>query len=109
MTRRPHHKPPTRIKVKVTIAPLKNKQPLPELAQRFDAHPIQITQWKAQLLEHSADTFGDKKPKEAPVDLKTLHAKIGQLTLEDDFLEDVLTRRDWRDNVFMERLWRSEI
>ncbi len=55
----------------------------------------QITQWKSQLLEGAAGVFGgDAKaePAEAAVDVKTLHAKIGQLTLENDFLEGALTK-----------------
>ena len=64
-----------------------------ELSQRFDIHPNQITQWKTQLQEHSADVFeGSNHSKEPPVDVKTLHAKIGQLTLENDFLEGALTK-----------------
>ncbi|MBP0625336.1 hypothetical protein J8I82_36620 [Cupriavidus sp. LEh25] len=46
-------------------------------AQQYDVHPSQITEWKQQLAEHAAD-------------VKALHAKIGQLTLENDFLEHAL-------------------
>ena len=64
-----------------------------ELAQKFDVHPNQITQWKTQLLERSAEVFeGVNHSKEPPVDVKTLHAKIGELTLENDFLEGALTK-----------------
>ena len=65
------------------------------MAQQFDVHANQITQWKSQLLEGAAGVFGgDAKtePAEAAVDVKTLHAKIGQLTLENDFLEGALTK-----------------
>lgn len=50
--------------------------------------PNQITTWKSQLLEGAAGVFGQEKmePKEASVDLKAIHAKIGELTLENDFL-----------------------
>ena len=65
------------------MAALKGEKTLLELAQQFDVHANQITQWKSQLLEGAA-----------AVDVKTLHAKIGQLTLENDFLEGALTNRD---------------
>jgi transposase len=79
----------------VALAALKGEKPLTELAQQFDVHANQITQWKSQLLEGAAGVFGgDAKaePAEAAVDVKTLHAKIGQLTLENDFLEGALTK-----------------
>ena len=76
-------------------AALKGEKTLLELAQQFDVHANQITQWKSQLLEGASSVFGgDAKtlPAEVAVDVKTLHAKIGQLTLENDFLEGALTK-----------------
>jgi hypothetical protein len=55
--------------------------------------PNQVTEWRRQLLERAAGVFGAAATPEAPaVDLKALHAKIGQLTLENDFLEGALTK-----------------
>ena len=64
----------------------------PTLAEQFDVHPTQITEWKQQLLARAADVFGGPNPTADTPDLKTLHAKIGQLALENDFLEGALTK-----------------
>lgn len=74
-------------KAKVALAAVNGDKTLVELAQQFDVHPNQITQWKAQLLEGAADFFGrDKAASASPaVDVKALHAKIGELTLANDF------------------------
>ena len=71
-----------------TVAALKGEKTLVELAQQFDVHVNQITQWKAQLLQGAAGLFGSEARAGSmgpTVDLKVLHAKIGELTLENDF------------------------
>lgn len=88
MTRRPRRNHTPAFKAKVALAALKGEKTLAELAQQFDVHANQITQWRSQLLEGAADVFGSEARPEASapaVDVKTLHAKIGQLTLESDF------------------------
>ncbi len=62
-----------------------------ELCKEFELHPTQINDWKRQLLDRAADVFDTAAPAE-PVDLAPLHAKIGQLALENDFLESALTK-----------------
>ena len=89
MSRRPRRNHTATFKAKVTLAAIKGEKTLAELAEQFDIHPNQITQWKSQLLEGAVGVFGgDAKadPAEPAVDLKTLHAKIGALALENDFL-----------------------
>lgn len=95
MSRRPRRNHTAGFKAKVALAALKGEKPLLELAQQFDVHANQITQWKAQLLEGAVGVFGGTaktESGEAAIDVKTLHAKIGQLTLENDFLEGALTK-----------------
>ena len=95
MSRRPRRNHTAAFKAKVALAALKGEKTLLELAQQFDVHANQITQWKSQLLEGAAGVFGGEskgEPAEAAVDVQTLHAKIGQLTLENDFLEGALTK-----------------
>ncbi len=83
-------------KAHVALAAMGGEKPLAELAQRFDVHPNQMTEWKRQLGERAADLFGGgTAPAEPPVDLKAVHAKIGQRTLEHDFVEGALTKVGW--------------
>ena len=77
----------------MALAAAKGEKTLAELAQQFDVHPNQITTWRSQLLEGAAGVFGSdngSETTEPPVDVKTLHAKIGELTLANDFLAGAL-------------------
>jgi transposase-like protein len=92
MTRRSRRNHSAAFKAKVALAALKDNQTLGQLAERFDVHPNQITTWKNQLLERAGDVFAGAERTEPAVDMKALHAKIGQLTLENDFLAGALDR-----------------
>ena len=90
-TRRTH----SPFKAKVALAAIKGEKTLAELAKLFDVHPHPITAWKAPLQEGAAGVFGSgpAAAEAVPVvDLKLLHAKIGELTLEKDFLSGALSK-----------------
>ena len=96
MTKRTRRTHSAVFKAKVALAAMSGDKTLAELAQQFDVHPNQITEWKRQLSERAADLFvGGVAPAEPPIDLNALHAKIGQLTLENDFLAGALTKVGW--------------
>ena len=87
MTRRPRRNHTASFKAKVALAAIKGDRTIAQLAEQFDVHPNQITSWKAQLEDGAADVFGPGggNGAEPPaVDVKSLHAKIGELTLEND-------------------------
>jgi transposase len=95
MSRHPRRNHTATFKARVALAAIKGEKTLTELAEEFDVHANQITQWKSQLLEGAVGVFGGEAKAEAStaaVDLKSLHAKIGELTLENDFLEGALTK-----------------
>jgi transposase len=95
MSRRPRRNHTPAFKAKVALAAIKGDRTLVELAEQFDVHPNQITSWKAQLEGGAADVFGadGNGASQLPaIDVKSLHAKIGALTLENDFLEGALTK-----------------
>ena len=92
MTKRTRRNHSPAFKAKVALAALKGEKTLADLAQQFDVHLNQITQWRSQLLDGAAGVFDHGKTESAVpvIDLKSLHAKIGELTLENDFLSGAL-------------------
>ena len=93
MTRRPRRNHSPAFKAKVALAAVKGEKTLAELAAQFDVHANVIKTWRDQLLEEAAGIFGEGKPEApAPVDVKELHAKLGELTLTNDFLAGALTK-----------------
>jgi transposase len=90
--KRRNHSP--EFKAKVALAALREDRTLTELAEQFDVHPNQIQDWKKRLTEGAGDIFS-RVAQSGGTEAETvaaLHAKIGQLTMENDFLERGLER-----------------
>ena len=91
MSKRPRRNHSPAFKAKVALAAVKGEKTLAELAQQYDVHPNLINQWRSRLLEGAADVFGAEPATAEPaVDVTVLHAKIGELTLANDFLAGAL-------------------
>jgi len=92
MSKRPRRNHAPAFKAKVALEAMRGEQTLVELSQRYQVHPSQITEWKKQLLAHAADGFSKGSKPETGPSVKDLHAKIGQLSMENDFLSGALGR-----------------
>ena len=82
-------------KAKVALAALTGDRTLAQLSDHFRVHVSQISTWKDQLEQAAADVFGAGAPTKTTtpaIDVKSLHAKIGALTIENDFLESALSK-----------------
>ena len=91
--RRPRRNHSAAFKAKVALAAMEGNATLAELAQRFDVHPNQITEWRRQLVANAPDSFTSETERREPaIDVNALHAKIGQQALELDFLANALGR-----------------
>ena len=94
MTKRTRRNHSADFKAKVALAALKGDKTIAQLSDQHGVHVSQITAWKEQLLASAANVFGPggAAPAAPTVDIKSLHAKIGELTLENDFLEGALSK-----------------
>ena len=92
MSKRPRRNHAPAFKARVALDALKGNQTIVELSERYQVHPNQITDWKKQLLEHAAEVVGKDRPTDQGPNVKDLHAKIGQLSMENDFLSVALGR-----------------
>jgi|GEM_PF-958466 len=86
MSKRTRRNHAPEFKAKVSLAAVRNEDTLAALAKRFDVHPGQVTVWKDQLLRAAAAVFAEGRHTEPAVDVQRLHAKIGEITLENNFL-----------------------
>ena len=95
MTQRTRRNHAPAFKAKVALAAVKGDRTIQQLADQFSVHVSQITAWKEQLQAGAVEVFGSGlsgKPSAPEVDIKSLHAKIGVLTQENDFLEGALNK-----------------
>ncbi len=92
MSKRQQYRP--EFKAKVALEALTGEQTVSELARRFGVHPTMIHQWKKALLEGAPEFFergsSTKEPVIDEAKVKALHAKIGELTVANDFLSEKL-------------------
>ena len=94
ITKRSRRRHAPAFKFQVALEAVKGEQTLAELSSRFQLQASQIQQWKRQLLEEGAAVFERQgKPAETSTapDSDTLHRKIGELTMERDFLQEKLS------------------
>ena len=92
--RRPRRNHSAKFKSRVALAALKGEKTLVELSEQFDVHANQITDWKIQLLKSAEEVFltkAERRELESGPSVKDLQAKIGQLTMENDFLAGALS------------------
>ena len=94
MTRRKRRNHSAAFKAKVALAALKGERTLAELADQYDVHPNQIQDWKKRLVDGAQDVFGGNEieAQHTQREIEKLHAKVGQLTMENDFLSKFLGR-----------------
>ena len=76
----------------MAVAALRGDKTIAEVAEKFEVHPNQVNAWKAQLLERTSEAFGEKADGTPAPNIEKMEAKIGRLTLENDFLESALIK-----------------
>ena len=92
MTKNPRTPRTAAFKKKIALEALREDQTLSQLASQYGVHPIQVGKWKKALIEGAETVFESKKSRKQDenIDRETLEKKVGQLTMENDFLKKKL-------------------
>ncbi len=92
--KRPRRNHSPEFKAKVALDAITGDLTMAELVKKYDVHASQITEWKKQLLSGASDVFGKgaQKAEDSEKTIQEWHAKISELTMENDFLERGLNR-----------------
>ena len=86
--KRKRHEP--EFKARVALEALKGIKTIQQIAKDFDIHPVQVSEWKKIMSQGASDIFGTGRKKNQEEDFESqrdgLHSKIGELTVELDFM-----------------------
>lgn len=90
--KRRNHSP--KLKAKVALEAIRGEKTLAQLAQQYDVHPNQIVDWKQRVVEGLETLFEKSGTRQSSTEgqIEELHAKIGELVMERDFLSNALGR-----------------
>ncbi len=88
--KRKRHEP--QFKARVALEALKGVKTIQQIAKEYKVHPVQVSDWKKLMIEGAAEAFSSGRGRRAEEDFdrerKKLQSKIGELTIDVDFLRE---------------------